>query len=156
MTMPNHMMYKYMYDIKPLKEPQSAYVAIYHKGEVWHLFNAERMNLGRMAQMIAVYIRGKHKPTFAMNRFDIGDKCVVVNASKVRVSGKKKQQKLYRHYTGYPGGLKEIPMKTLIEKNPAQIVFRAVKGMMPNNNIRENILEQNLIIHNGPYHNHFA
>lgn len=76
------------------------------------------MNLGRMAEMIAVYIRGKHKPTFAMNRFDIGDKCVVVNASNTKVTGRKKAQKLYRHHTGYVGGLKEVVMRDLLVKDP--------------------------------------
>ena len=76
------------------------------------------MNLGRMAEMIAVFIRGKHKPTFAMNRFDIGDKCVVVNASVAKVTGRKKAQKLYRHHTGYVGGLKEVVMRDLLVKDP--------------------------------------
>jgi large subunit ribosomal protein L13 len=78
---------------------------------VWHLFNAERMNLGRMAEMIAIFVRGKHKPGYAYNKFDMGDRCVVVNASKLRVSGKKKHQKLYRTYTGYVGNMKEILLK---------------------------------------------
>jgi large subunit ribosomal protein L13 len=82
------------------------------------LFNAAKMPLGRMAGMIAVFVRGKHKPTYQMNRFDLGDKCVVVNASKVRATGDKKNQKLYRHHTGYPGGLKEIVMKDLLAKDP--------------------------------------
>ena len=65
-------------------------------------------------------------------------------------------QKIYRHYTGYPGGLKEILMKDLVEKDPAEIIRRAVKGMMPNNTIRGIILERNLIVHEGPYHDHLA
>ena len=89
MEMPNHLLYRYMYGIIPKKAPESAYVAIHHKGETWHLFNAEKIPLGRMAQMIAVFIRGKHKPGYAQNRFDMGDKCVVVNASKVKVTGNK-------------------------------------------------------------------
>ena len=84
-----------------------------HNGEVWHLFNASRMPLGRMASMIATFIRGKHKPTYRQNRFDIGDRCVVVNADNIKTTGKKKFQKLYRHHTGYPGGLKEVLMKDL-------------------------------------------
>jgi ribosomal protein L13 len=87
---PNDLMYLGMYGIKPEKEPQSAYVAIKHHDEIWHLFNAERINLGRMAEMISIFIRGKHKPGYAYNRYDMGDRCVVVNASKLRVSGKKK------------------------------------------------------------------
>lgn len=156
MTMPNHLMYRYLYGVKPKKDPESAYVAVHNKGETWHLFNAEKMPLGRMAEMIAIFIRGKHKPTYHSNRFDIGDKCIVVNASKVKVTGKKMNQKLYRHYTGYVGGLKEILMKDLVEKDPQEIIFRAVKGMMAKNTIRNIILDQNLIIHAGPYHPHFA
>lgn len=83
------------------------------------MFNAEKMPLGRMAEKIATFIRGKHKPGYAYNRFDMGDKCVVVNASKVKVTGKKMYQKLYRHHTGYPGGLKEILMKDLVQRDPA-------------------------------------
>jgi len=67
--------------------------------------------------MIAVFVRGKHKPTYAPNRYDLGDKCVVVNAGKVKTTGNKKDQKLYRHHTGYPGGLKEVLMKHLIDKD---------------------------------------
>ena len=108
-----------MYGIVPKKEPTSAYVAINHRGETWHLFNAEKMPLGRMAEMISIFIRGKHKPTYAMNRFDIGDRVVVVNASKVKVTGNKMNQKLYRHYSGFPSGLKEIVMKDLVDRDPA-------------------------------------
>jgi large subunit ribosomal protein L13 len=114
------------------------------------------MPLGRMAQMIAIFIRGKHKPTYSQNRFDLGDKCVVVNASKVKTTGDKMTQKLYRHYTGYPGGLKEILMKDLVAKDPQEVVFRAVKGMIAKNTIRNIMLERNLIIHAGPYHEHLA
>jgi large subunit ribosomal protein L13 len=156
MTMPNHLMERYIYGVKPKGEPMSAYVAVHNKGETWHLFNAEKMPLGRMAEMIAVFIRGKHKPTYSMNRYDLGDKCVVVNASKVRVTGNKMDQKIYRHYTGYPGGLKEILMKDLIQKDPQELVYRAVKGMLAKNTIRNILLEQNLIIHAGPYHPHLA
>jgi ribosomal protein L13 len=86
----NHVLYQYMDGVKPRREPESSYVAINHKGEVWHLFNAARMPLGRMAAHIATLIRGKHKPQYSMNRFDMGDKVVVVNAAKVMVTGKKR------------------------------------------------------------------
>lgn len=82
--------WEYMQDYPPEKEALSAYVAVNTNGEVWHLFNAERISLGRMAAMIANFIRGKHKPQYCPNRFDLGDKCVVVNASKVKVTGQKK------------------------------------------------------------------
>lgn len=89
MEMPNHLLYRYMQGVKPKKEPESAYVAVHHRGQTWHLFNAEKIPLGRMAEMIAIFIRGKHKPNYAYNRYDLGDKCVVVNASKVRSTGDK-------------------------------------------------------------------
>lgn len=85
--MENHLVWRYHLGIPPEKKPQSSYVAVSHKGQVWHLFNAQRIPLGRMASMIATFIRGKHKPTYAYNRFDLGDKCVVVNAGKVKVTG---------------------------------------------------------------------
>jgi large subunit ribosomal protein L13 len=74
-------MERYIYGVKPKGDPMSAYVAVHNKGETWHLFNAAKMPLGRMAEMIAIYIRGKHKPSYTNNRFDLGDKVIVVNAS---------------------------------------------------------------------------
>jgi SH3-like domain-containing protein len=71
-------------------------------------------------------------------------------------TGKKRYYKLYRHYTGYVGGLKEVPFLELQEKNPREIIRRAVKGMIPKNSIRDDIVERNLIVHNGMYHNHHA
>jgi large subunit ribosomal protein L13 len=106
--------------------------------------------------MIGVFIRGKHKPGYAYNRFDMGDKCVVVNASKVKVTGNKMDQKIYRHYTGYVGNLKEIPMRELVERHPDEIVRRAVKGMLAKNTIRNILLDRNLIIHAGSYHDHLS
>lgn len=156
MQMPNHLLYRYLYGIKPQKEAESAYVAVHNKGETWHLFNAAKMPLGRMAEMAAIFIRGKHKPTYANNRYDLGDKVVVVNAANLKVTGNKMTQKLYRHHTGYPGGLKEILMKDLVERDPTQVIRRAVKGMMAKNTIRNILLDRNLIIHEGPYHEHIA
>lgn len=90
MEVPNHLLYRYLDGMPPIKEPESAYVAINHNGETWHLFNAAKMPLGRMAVMIANFVRGKHKPTYEYNRFDLGDKCVVVNAANVKATGRKK------------------------------------------------------------------
>jgi len=82
------LIYRYLSNgVLPDKTPESAYVAINHKGETWHLFNAARIPLGRMARDIAVFIRGKHKPTYTPNRYDLGDRVVVVNASNVLVTG---------------------------------------------------------------------
>jgi len=104
------------------------------------LFNASRIPLGRMALLCANYIRGKHKPTYCTRNSDQGDVCVIVNAANPMVTGKKLRQKLYRHHTGYAGGLKEIEMRHLIEKDPAEVVYRAVKGMLPKNKTRESLL----------------
>ena len=109
-----------------------------------------------MAQLVGIFIRGKHKPGYACNRFDMGDKCVVVNTSKVKVTGNKMDQKIYHHYTGYVGNLKEIPMRELMDRHPDEIVCRAVKGMLAKNTIRKILLDRNLIIHAVPYHNHLA
>lgn len=87
---PNKAIYEYFEGRTPLKDPESAYVAINHMGETWHLFNAEKIPLGRMAEKIAIFIRGKHKPGYHYNRFDMGDRCVVVNARTVKTTGLKK------------------------------------------------------------------
>ncbi len=96
----------------------------------WYLFDAQGKTLGRLASEIAKVLRGKHKPDFTPN-VDTGDGVIVVNAAKVHVTGSKEQQKLYRSYTGYIGGLKEIPYATMKEKKPEYILWHAVKGMLP-------------------------
>lgn len=102
----------------PQKEPQSCYVAIQHKGKTYHLFNAARIPLGRMARMCSVFIRGKHKPTYDARLGNQGDICVIVNAKNLHVTGRKRDLKLYRHHTQYFSGLKEYSMRQLLEKNP--------------------------------------
>lgn len=76
------------------------------------------MPLGRMALMISKFIRGKHKPGYVTTNFDLADKCIVVNMANIRTTGSKAHQKLYRHHTGYAGGLKEISFKDMLEKKP--------------------------------------
>jgi large subunit ribosomal protein L13 len=95
------------------------------------------MPLGRIAKLCAVYMRGKHKPHYDQTKPDLGDTCVIVNAANLLVTGKKMDQKLYRHHTGYAGGLHEYNLRTLIEKEPYRVFYRAIKGMIPKNNIRE-------------------
>jgi len=132
-------------------------VAVQNKGQTWHLFNAARMPLGRMAEQIALFIRGKHKATYDPRRGALGgDVCVVVNASNTHMTGRKKFYKMYRHHTGYPSGLKEISMEHLMEKDPEKLIYRTVKGMLPKNDLREEILSKYLIVHGGPYHPHLA
>lgn len=96
----------------------------------WFLLDAEGKTLGRLASEIASILRGKHKPTFTPH-IDTGDGVVIINAEKVSVTGAKEANKLYRHYTGHIGGLREIPYRRMKERHPTRIIEHAVKGMMP-------------------------
>jgi len=96
----------------------------------WYIIDAEGKTLGRLATEVARILIGKHKPTYMPN-CDMGDFVIVINAEKVVVTGKKVTDKLYRHHTGYPGGLKEVPYKDLLKKHPTAPVETAVKGMLP-------------------------
>ena len=114
------------------------------------------MPVGRMAVMIAEFIRGKHKPGYVQNNFVNGDKCIVVNMDDPMFTGRKRQQKVYRHHTGYPSGLKEFTFKTVLEKNPERILLEAVMGMLPKNSLRKEMIKENLVIYRGPWHNYGA
>jgi large subunit ribosomal protein L13 len=96
----------------------------------WYLFDAKGKTLGRLASEIVKVLRGKHKPLYTPN-MDCGDGVIVINAKEVKISGAKEAQKVYFRYTGYPGGLKEIPYRTMQERHPERIIELAVKGMMP-------------------------
>lgn len=97
---------------------------------IWYLVDAKDKILGRLAARTASVLRGKHKPSFTPH-LDTGDGVIVVNASKIKVTGNKLTQKVYRRYSGYPGGLKEIPLENLLKKK-AELVFQlAVKRMLP-------------------------
>lgn len=104
-----------------------------------HAIDAENQVLGRLAVKIALLLRGKQKPSFA-NYKDIGDFVVVKNVSKMRVTGKKMDQKKYYSHSGYPGGLKIKTMKTIFKKNPGEILKRAVFGMLPKNKLRSKMI----------------
>ncbi|CAG8499616.1 2853_t:CDS:10, partial [Ambispora leptoticha] len=101
----------------------------------WHLVDARDRILGRLSTNIAVTLMGKHKPIFDPAS-DCGDYVVVINAKEIKVTGRKAEQKLYRHHTGYPGGLKEIPYKRMMETKPTEIIQKAVSGMLPKNRLR--------------------
>jgi len=101
-----------------------------------HTIDLENEILGRIAVKIAFLLRGKHKPDFVPNE-DRGDFVVVKNLDKIRVSGKKSEQKKYYHYSGYMGGLKEEPFNKVFEKDPTRILKAAVLGMMPKNKLRK-------------------
>jgi large subunit ribosomal protein L13 len=100
----------------------------------WLLIDAEGKTLGRLATEVAKLLRGKHKPTFTPF-LDTGDYVIVINASKMVLTGNKLDQKKYRHHTGYPGGLKEVDYRTLMAKNPEKALELAVKGMLPKNSL---------------------
>lgn len=103
------------------------------QGEIqrrWWLVDADGLTLGRIATVVADRLSGKHKPTYTPF-LDTGDHVVVINADKVRLSGRKSKDKLYRRHSGYPGGLKEITAEKLMARHPERLVESAVKGMLP-------------------------
>ena len=151
-TMPAHLINHYIYGQKPVGETMSAYVAVNVKGTTYHLFNAKRMPLGRMSVLISQFIRGKHKPGYSENNYDNGDKCIVVNVADPLLTGRKRQQKIYRHHTGYPGGLKELTFDTVLEKNPKRVLINSLLGMLPKNSLRKRMIEENVKIYLEPYH----
>ena len=120
----------------------------------WYVINAEGKTLGRLATEIAVLLRGKHKPIFTPH-MDCGDYVIVVNAEKVEVTGKKRKDKIYKHYTGFPGGLREVTFEKLLAKKPEEIIRHAVKGMMPNGRLGRQMYKK-LKVYTGPDHRHQA
>jgi large subunit ribosomal protein L13 len=118
----------------------------------WYLVDAEGKVLGRLASEIANIIRGKNKPDFTPH-FNSGDKVVVINAEKVKLTGNKMTDKIYTRYTGYPGGLKTRTPKEILEHKPTDLVRMAVKGMLPKNKLQAVYLK-NLHIYAGPEHPH--
>ena len=107
----------------------------------WYLIDAEGLVLGRLASQIAMILRGKNKPTYLPNQ-DLGDYVVVINTDKMVLTGKKLEQKLYRHHTGYAGNLKEMQYKDLMAKDSPKALELAVKGMMPKNNLGREMLKK--------------
>ncbi len=131
------------------------YVAKEHEVEKkWYLVDAEDMILGRLATQIAMRLRGKHKPIFTPHA-DTGDFVVVINAEKVALTGNKWDNKMYYRHTGYLGGLKQISAKKLIEKKPDQVLYMAVKRMLPKNSLGRRQLKK-LKIYAGSEHPHTA
>lgn len=107
----------------------------------WYVVDAEGQILGRLASQVARLLKGKHKPLFTPH-LDSGDYVVVINASKVRVTGKKLQAKIYYRHSGYPGGLKSITLGELLEKRPQQVVWKAVWGMLPHNPLGRKMIKK--------------
>jgi len=120
----------------------------------WYVIDAANKTVGSVATEVAVLLRGKHKATFTPN-VDCGDFVIVINAGKAFFTGKKLDQKFYRHHTGWVGGLKEVNYRTMMSKNPAFVMELAVKGMIPNNVIGRSALRR-LRVYEGAEHNHAA
>jgi len=120
----------------------------------WYLVDAEGKVLGRLASRIAHILQGKHKPYYTPH-LDTGDHVVVINADKVKVTGKKASQKVYYRHSGYPGGLKEIPYSKVLQEHPERILIHAVRGMLPKNKLGRKMLKK-LRVYAGPDHPHQA
>ena len=120
----------------------------------WLVIDADGKTLGRLATEVAKLLRGKHKPTYTPF-LDTGDNVIVINASKVVLTGKKLDDKIYRHHSGFPGGMKEIDYRTLMAKNPEKAVELAVKGMLPKNSLGRQMFRK-LHVYAGPEHEQAA
>lgn len=120
----------------------------------WWVVDAEDKVLGRLASEVAQVLRGKHKPMYTPH-LDTGDYVIVVNAEKVRLTGKKEDQKTYFRHTGYMGGAKQIPFKKMRDEHPERVIELAVKGMMPKNNLGR-LMQKKLKVYAGAEHAHEA
>lgn len=120
----------------------------------WFVVDAKGKTLGRLASQIAMVLRGKHKPTYTPHQ-DAGDFVIVVNADKVRLTGRKLDQKMYYWYSGYPGGLKGRTARQMLARKPEELLFRAVKGMLPKNVLGRHMLRK-LKLYAKPDHPHQA
>lgn len=106
----------------------------------WYIFDAEKETLGRLATKIAKLLMGKGKTDFSRH-MDMGDHVVVINAQKIIVTGKKPNQKFYRHHSGHPGGMRIQPFSTVIKSDPRRVIERAVSGMLPQNKLHAKMLK---------------
>lgn len=120
----------------------------------WYLVDATGRPAGRLAVQIADILRGKNKPIFAPH-LDTGDFVVVINADKVKLTGNKEEQKIYKRYSGYPNGLRELVAKTVRRTDPTRIVSQAVRGMLPHTRQGRRVFKR-LHVHAGPEHPHAA
>lgn len=142
-------------DLSYMAKNNKSYMA--KPGEVekkWYVVDATDAILGRLSSQVATILRGKNKPEFTPN-VDCGDFVIVINCNKVRLTGKKLEQKYYRHHTGYIGGLKEVQYKKIMQEKPEFSVYKAVKGMLPKNSLGEAMLTK-LRVYAGSEHPHSA
>lgn len=107
----------------------------------WYVVDAQGQTLGRLATRIAVLLRGKHKPTYSPH-LDSGDFVIVVNADKIRVTGRKLDEKIYYRHSLYPGGLKSITLRELLKKRPTRVIRHAVQGMLPRNRLGRELVRK--------------
>jgi large subunit ribosomal protein L13 len=120
----------------------------------WFVIDAKDQTLGRLATQIAVLLRGKHKPMFAPH-MDVGDYVIVLNCDKIRVTGRKLDQKFYYRHSGYPGGLKSESLRDMLRQHPERVIQTAVRGMLPKNRLGRKMIKK-LKIYAGDTHPHQA
>ena len=120
----------------------------------WYIIDAADKPLGRVATEVAKLLRGKHKPTYTPN-MDNGDHVIILNCKDVILTGKKLDQKIYRHHSGYIGGMKETSARVMMDKNPEKAMMLAVKGMLPHNSLGRKMLKK-VRIYSGSEHENIA
>ena len=120
----------------------------------WYVADATGQTLGRLATEVARILRGKHKPIYSPS-VDTGDYVIIINAEKIHVTGRKLDQKIYYRYSGYPGGLKEIVLRSLLQKHPTRVIEHAVRGMLPRSRLGRRMFKK-LKVYAGPDHPHAA
>lgn len=120
----------------------------------WHVIDAAGQTLGRLASQVARLLMGKHKPIYA-KYLDTGDYVIVINAAKVKITGKKAKQKIYYRHSGYPGGLKAITFEQMLATHPTRVIEHAVKGMLPHNSLGRAMFKK-LKVYAGDKHPHQA
>tara|TARA_B100001093_G_C26545613_1_gene892214 strand:- start:184 stop:612 length:429 start_codon:yes stop_codon:yes gene_type:complete len=118
----------------------------------WHLIDAENKTLGRLSSRVSSILMGKNKSQYTPNN-DLGDFVVIINAEKIKLTGNKESQKKYYKHSGYPGGLKTTSLKELRKDNPEQIIFKAIKGMLPKNKLADKMISK-LKVYKGSVHPH--
>jgi large subunit ribosomal protein L13 len=120
----------------------------------WFLVDAQNQILGRLSAQVAAILKGKHKTIYTPH-VDTGDFVVIINAEKIQLTGKKLENKVYYHHTGYPGGLKAATAEKLLQEKPEEVIYTAVKGMLPKNPLGRAMLKK-IKIYAGPMHPHEA
>ncbi len=120
----------------------------------WYIIDAANKPLGRVATEVAKLLRGKHKPTYTPN-MDAGDHVIILNASQVILTGKKLDQKIYKHHSGYIGGMKETTARVMLDKNPEKAMMLAIKGMLPKNSLGRQMIKK-VRIYAGSEHENVA